>query len=244
MKLDHGLLLYEGKAKRVFSTNNTEEVLVEFKDDATAFNAQKRAQIEGKGRLNCLITGKIFKILSKRGLPTHFLNTESDTWMLVQKVNIIPLEIVVRNIASGSLCRETPLRPGKELSAPLIDLYYKDDKLGDPLITDQRIEILGLASSEIIYEIKELALKTNSILREFFLKAGILLVDFKLEMGFNLKGKLLIADEFSPDNCRLWDLNVDDSTQKIMDKDRFRLDLGGVLDSYEEIYRRIKDIAF
>ncbi|AAQ00464.1 MULTISPECIES: phosphoribosylaminoimidazolesuccinocarboxamide synthase [Prochlorococcus] len=240
MAPNHGALLYEGKAKRVYYTDNSDEFLVHFKNDATAFNAKKHAQLEGKGSLNCEISTEIFKLLERNGIATHFLNLEDDCWMLVQRVDVIPIEIVIRNIASGSLCKQTPIAPGTELSRPLMDLYLKDDVLEDPLLTEERIDLLNLLSSSQRKEIQRLSLRVNDCLKEFMKGLDLLLVDFKLEMGFNGSGQLLIADEISPDSCRIWDLKTNDQDDRILDKDRFRKDLGGVLEGYSEILRRIK----
>ncbi len=239
----HGPLLYEGKAKRVFLTNDPDKVLVHFKNDATAFNALKHAQIEGKGSLNCQISSAIFNMLAKEGVPTHFLEMENDTWMLVQRVEIIPVEIVIRNIASGSLCKETPINEGEVLANPLLDFYYKDDSLGDPLLTDSRLELLDLVSNEKKAQIKVLAFTVNKLLKEFFLKLDLKLVDFKLEMGINKLGELLIADEISPDTCRLWDVHCKDPNERSLDKDRFRKGLGGLVEAYGEILKRIKELS-
>ncbi len=241
MEPSHGSLLYEGKAKRVFETNNPDELLVHFKNDATAFNAKKHSQLDGKGMLNCKISSSIFRYLGKEGVPTHFLDEIQDCWMLARKVEVIPLEIVVRNIASGSLCRETPIVDGTELSSPLIDFYYKDDRLGDPLLTEKRVLLLGLLSSSQILEIETLSLMVNTFLKKFFIGLDLLLVDFKLEMGLARNGKLLVADEISPDTCRIWDRNIEDKQDRILDKDRFRNDLGGVMEGYSEVFRRINE---
>ncbi len=243
MKKLPGALIYEGKAKKVFATDHPDQVLVKFKNDATAFNAAKHEVLEGKGELNCKISTFIFKLLQEEKIPTHFISQHEDIWMLVQRVDVIPLEIVVRNIASGSLCRETPIKEGTELPFPLCEFYYKNDQLGDPLLTDDRLKILKLITDEEQLKIKELALQVNNFLKSLFKKIDLTLVDFKLEMGFNNSGDLLIADEFSPDNCRLWDQKTNDQNDRILDKDRFRNDLGGVVEAYGEILKRIKEIS-
>ncbi len=243
MKLQHGPLLYEGKAKKVFATNKPEQVLVHFKNDATAFNALKRSKIEGKGGLNCQISAAIFSRLQTQRVPNHFLEIEDETWMRVQRVEIIPLEVVVRNIASGSLCKETPLENGFRLPFPLLEFYFKDDSLGDPLLTDSRLKLLGLITSDQKAEIEKLAFIVNDILKDFFLDLDLTLVDFKLEFGVNNFGELLVADEISPDTCRLWDNRCDDENQRILDKDRFRKDLGGLAEAYGEILSRIKKLS-
>ena len=243
MTPDHGSLLYEGKAKRVFASDQRERVLVEFKNDATAFNALKRAELDNKGRLNCQISARLFEMLESKGVPTHYLGLADETWMVVQQVKVIPIEVVIRNIATGSLCKQTPIPAGTELSPPLLDLYYKDDSLGDPLLTDSRLKLLGLINSEQRVEIEQLARRVNELLFSFFESLDLLLVDFKLELGFNAAGKLLVADEISPDTCRLWDQLNSDPQARILDKDRFRQDLGGVIEAYGEILKRVQGVC-
>ncbi len=235
-----GPLIYEGKAKRVFACENPELVLIEFKNDATAFNAKKRSKFEGKGRLNCKISASLFQLLELNGIPTHFLELQSDTWISAQKINIFPLEVVIRNVATGSLCKETPIKEGTLLSPPLLDLYFKDDELGDPILTEERLKILGIVSMQQREEIERIARKVNDILKDFFDLRDLLLVDFKLEFGTNSLGQILVADEISPDNFRLWDKKISDPKDRILDKDRFRQDLGGVIDAYGEIFKRIQ----
>ncbi len=243
MKPDHKKLLYEGKAKRIYSTEFDDRVLVEFKDDTTAFNAKKRQQIEDKGALNCQISAHIFEILEKKGVLTHYLGVVSKNLFIADFVKVIPLEIVVRNIASGSLCRETPIAPGTNLFPPLLDLYYKDDNLSDPLLTDARLEILGLVSKERRLEIDTIAMNVNNVLKPFFADLNLLLVDFKLELGINNAGELVVADEISPDTCRLWDQLKSDPNERILDKDRFRKDLGGLAEAYREILKRVQSVC-
>ncbi len=243
MTPEHGPLIYEGKAKRIFGTSNDEEVLVEFKNQATAFNALKRAELEGKGRLNCQISAYLFEILQSAGIPTHFLGLASDEWMVAQRVEVIPLEVVLRNVATGSLCKETPIVMGTQLEPPLLDLYYKDDSLADPLLTEARLELLGVVDSNQRVEIERLARSVNDLLKCFFEKLDLQLVDFKLEIGVNRAGQLLVADEISPDTCRIWDKRVNNTKARILDKDRFRQDLGGVLDAYGEILKRIQEVS-
>ncbi|WP_269613658.1 phosphoribosylaminoimidazolesuccinocarboxamide synthase [Prochlorococcus marinus] len=239
-----GSLLYEGKAKRVFACENPNRVLIEFKNDATAFNAKKRSEIEGKGRLNCKISSALFELLESNGIPTHFLELHSETLMFAEKINVIPLEVVIRNIATGSLCRETPINEGTILTPPLLEFYYKDDKLGDPILTERRLKLLDLISPSQKEEVENITKRSNTILKEYFDSLDLLLVDFKLEFGLNSLGKLVIADEISPDNCRFWDKTNSDPKGRILDKDRFRQDLGGVIDAYEEILKRIeKDLS-
>ena len=235
-----GSLIYEGKAKRIFAHENPDRVLIEFKNDATAFNAKKRSSIEGKGRLNCKISAALFELLELNGIPTHFLELHSETFMIADKISVIPLEVVIRNIATGSLCRETPINQGTILNPPLLDLYYKDDELGDPILTERRLKLLDLISPSQMDEIEEITKSSNKILKEYFDSLDLLLVDFKLEFGIDSLGKLVIADEISPDNCRFWDKTNSDPKGRILDKDRFRQDLGGVIDAYEEILKRIE----
>ena len=242
MTPDHGQLLYEGKAKRVYASADADKVLVEFKNDATAFNAQKRAQLENKGFLNCQISARLFEHLDHAGVPTHYIGLAegTDTWMVVKPVEIIPLEVVLRNVAAGSLCRQTPISPGSSLDPALLDLYYKDDNLGDPLLTEARVKLLGVADEPLLSAIEELARKVNATLLSFFAGLDLTLVDFKLEFGITQTGQLLLADEISPDTCRLWDCRTADAEAKIMDKDRFRQDLGGVIEAYGEVFKRVQ----
>ena len=234
-------LIYEGKAKKVFFHDDEDKVIIEFKDDATAFNAMKKAKFEGKGKLNCLISAKIFKLLMKNNIPTHFLKLQKENTMIAQKIKVIPLEIVLRNIAYGSLCKQTTIKSGSVLAKPLIDIYLKNDDLNDPLITKERIELMNILSSKDLDEIIELTLKINLILKSFFKNIKLKLVDFKLEFGYDCKKNILLGDEISPDNCRLWDLNQKNDIIVSLDKDRFRNDLGGLIEAYSEINRRISD---
>ena len=240
MTIPHGDLLYEGKAKRIYAGSRDQQVLVEFKNDATAFNAQKKAQLDDKGRLNCRISACLFELLEREGIPTHYCGIADETWMVVQRVEVIPVEVVLRNIATGSLCRETPIAQGTALEPALLDLYYKDDALGDPLLTDARLALLGLMTSELREQIEVLARDVNAVLIPFFRSVGLQLVDFKLELGMNAAGELLVADEISPDTCRLWDLSCIDAEERILDKDRFRKDLGGVIEAYGEVCKRVQ----
>ncbi len=234
-------LLYEGKAKKVFSHDDKDKVIIEFKDDATAFNALKKAKFEGKGKLNCLISARIFELLIKNNIPTHFLELKNENTMIAQKIKVIPLEIVLRNTAYGSLCKQTTIKSGTVLAKPLIDIYLKNDELNDPLITRDRIELMHILSSNDLDLIIDLTLKINLILKSFFKNIQLQLVDFKLEFGYDFKNNILLADEISPDNCRLWDLNQKNDTIVSLDKDRFRNDLGGLIEAYSEINRRIND---
>ena len=201
----------------------------------------KKAKFEGKGKLNCLISSKIFEILEENNIPTHFLEIKNENTMIAKKINVIPLEIVLRNIAYGSLCKQPTIRSGTVLSKPLIDIYLKNDELNDPLITKDRIELMNILSSNDLDLIIELTLKINGILKSFFKNIQLQLVDFKLEFGYDFKKNILLGDEISPDNCRLWDLNQKNDTIVSLDKDRFRNDLGGLIEAYSEINRRIND---
>jgi len=232
-------LIYEGKAKKVFSHDDTDKVIIEFKDDATAFNALKKAKFEGKGKLNCLISARIFEILIKNNIPTHFHELKNENTMIAQKINVIPLEIVLRNTAYGSLCKQTTIKAGTDFEKPLIDIYLKNDDLNDPLITKERILLMKIISSEDLDLIIDLTLKINLILKSFFKNIRLKLVDFKLEFGYDSRNNILLGDEISPDNCRLWDLNQVNDTIVSLDKDRFRNDLGGLIEAYSEINRRI-----
>ena len=235
-----GSLLYEGKAKRVYATDQPDLVAVEYKDDATAFNALKKAQLAGKGEMNCQIATRLFELLEREGIPTHFIALQQPNWMLVKPVRIVPVEVVVRNTAFGSLCKQMPIEPGTPLDPPLLDLYYKDDAFGDPLLTDARLERLGLLTPAQRQELERLAMAVNACLRQFFAGIALQLVDFKIELGFNAEGRLVVADEISPDTCRLWDLQVADAQDRILDKDRFRQDLGGVVEAYGEVLKRVQ----
>ena len=234
-------LIYEGKAKKIFSHDDEDKVIIQFKDDATAFNAKKKAKFEGKGKLNCLISSKIFEFLMKKNIPTHFLELRNENTMIAKKIKIIPLEIVLRNIAFGSLCKQTTIKSGTVLRKPLVDIYLKNDQLNDPLITKDRIDLMNIISSENLDLIIDLTLKINVILKSYFKNIRLQLVDFKLEFGYDLEKKILLGDEISPDNCRLWDLNQKNDTIVSLDKDRFRNDLGGLIEAYSEINRRIND---
>ena len=232
-------LIYEGKAKKVFSCEDSDKVIIEFKDDATAFNALKKAKFEGKGKLNCLISSKIFELLINKNIPTHYLGLKNENTIIAQKIKVIPLEVVLRNIAFGSLCKQTTIIPGTFLKPPLIDIYLKNDDLNDPLLTRDRIELMNIIEAEDFDLIIDLTLKINQILKNFFHAIKLNLVDFKLEFGYNSKNQIVLADEISPDNCRLWDIKQNNDTIISLDKDRFRNDLGGLIEAYSEINRRI-----
>ncbi|MEI6029578.1 MAG: phosphoribosylaminoimidazolesuccinocarboxamide synthase [Synechococcaceae cyanobacterium ELA739] len=238
-----GALLYEGKAKRVFATDQPDLVAVEYKDDATAFNALKKAQLAGKGALNCRISALLFEHLERCGIPTHYLGLRDALWMMVRPVRVIPVEVVVRNIAAGSLSRQMPIAAGSRLEPPLIDLYYKDDAFGDPLLSEARLERLDLVTPEQLLLIRQLALGVNTALVALFAQVGLDLVDFKIELGFTAGGELVVADEISPDTCRLWDQAISDSEARILDKDRFRQDLGGVVEAYGEVLKRVQGVC-
>lgn len=231
--------LYEGKAKIIYPTDDPDVLLAHYKDDATAFNAQKKGQIANKGRMNCAIASHLFKMLEASGIPTHFMEQTAPDEMKIRAVKIIPLEVVVRNIAAGSLCQQTPLELGTVLRDPLVDFYYKDDALGDPLLTRERIFLMELVRSDELDQIRTMALTINQILQVFFRDCGITLVDFKLEFGLDSLGHLLLADEISPDTCRLWDQAQTDPNLRVLDKDRFRRDLGNVAEAYAQVMERV-----
>ena len=229
-----GTLIYEGKAKKIFTTGQPDEVLQYFKDDATAFNAQKRGTIVEKGVINNKVSERLFRLLEQSGVPTHFVERKSDREMLTKKVTIVPVEVVVRNRVAGSLAKRLGLKEGETIQPPIVEWYYKNDALGDPLITDDHARLLKLATSEQLAEIRRLALKVNSVLQPFFAERRMILVDFKLEFGLH-NGRLILADEISPDTCRLWD----EGTKESMDKDRFRKDLGNIEEAYQEVLKRV-----
>ncbi|MEB3321974.1 MAG: phosphoribosylaminoimidazolesuccinocarboxamide synthase [Synechococcaceae cyanobacterium] len=241
--LPPGPLLHEGKAKRVYATDRPDRVAVEFKDDATAFNAAKKARLSGKGELNCRISALLFERLEGEGIPTHYLGLLAPRWMLARTVRIVPLEVVVRNVAAGSLCRQLPIAPGTPLDPPLLDLYYKDDALGDPLLTEARLARLDLVTPGERQALADLALRVNACLLPALRQAGLDLVDFKIELGFTPDGDLVVADEISPDTCRLWDRERSDADDRILDKDRFRQDLGGVVEAYGEVLKRVQGVC-
>lgn len=229
-------LIYEGKAKKIYKiSGNDVAYLQEFKDDATAFNGVKKDQIRNKGIVNNLVTSVIFGMLNNSGIKTHFIEKVSDNSMLVSKVEIIKVEVVCRNIAAGSLVKKFGFKEGESLKNPLVEFYYKSDELGDPIFSEDHIIEMNLATKEELDYIRKETLKINSILIPYFLNKGLKLVDFKLEFGKNQSGEIILADEISPDTCRLWDKD----TNKKMDKDRFRFDLGEVEESYEEVMRRL-----
>ncbi len=227
-------LLYEGKAKKVWTTSDPEQVEMEFKDDATAFNGQKRGTILDKGVVNAKLTAVLFAVLEREGIRTHLVRQLDDRRLLVDRLEMLALEIVARNIVAGSLAQRTGLAEGTVLKAPIVEIYYKNDALGDPLLNDEHVAVLELASPERLADLKERARAINRILSAFWAEMGILLVDFKLEFGLR-RGELVLGDEITPDTCRLWDAK----TRARLDKDRFRRDLGQVEEAYQEVLRRV-----
>lgn len=234
-----GDLLYEGKAKRLYATENEDVLYVAYKDSATAFNGEKKAEIGGKGILNNKITTILFEQLKKYGIESHFIEQISENEQLVKKVEIIPLEVVVRNIAAGSLSKRLGMAEGTPLKKPIVEFYFKDDDLGDPLLTNAHLELLEIASPVEIDTLQTMALEVNQVLRPIFSDIGVTLVDFKLEFGKTTDGAILLADEISPDTCRLWDKE----TNKKLDKDVFRRNLGSLTEVYEIILSRLGGLS-
>lgn len=226
--------LYEGKAKKVFATEDPDLVIVSYKDDATAFNGQKKGTIIGKGAVNNRMTNYMFGLLEKAGVPTHFVEELNDRETLVKKVEIVPLEVIVRNVAAGSFSKKLGIEEGRKLSCPTLEFSYKNDDLGDPFINDSYALALDLATKEEIETISKYAFMVNDFMIDFFKKLGVDLIDFKIEFG-RFHGKILLADEISPDTCRFWD----SETHEKLDKDRFRRDMGGVEDAYREMMKRV-----
>ncbi|TWT13494.1 phosphoribosylaminoimidazolesuccinocarboxamide synthase [Planomicrobium sp. CPCC 101079] len=233
--MEKGQLLYEGKAKRLYATNKPEILWVEYKDSATAFNGEKKADIAGKGTLNNKITSLLFEKLQKAGIASHFVEQLSDREQLVQQVSIIPIEVVVRNIVAGSMAKRLGISEGTVLARPIIEFYLKNDELGDPIITEDHIELLELATPDEVAQLREKAGVINQVLIGFFKEIGVDLIDFKIEFGRDSAGSILLADEISPDTCRLWDAK----TKQKLDKDVFRRDLGNLTDAYELILTRL-----
>ncbi|MEE0510092.1 MAG: phosphoribosylaminoimidazolesuccinocarboxamide synthase [Peptococcaceae bacterium] len=231
--------LYEGKAKKVFKTSDDALYMVEYKDDATAFNGEKRGTIEGKGVINNKVSAMLFRELEKDGVETHLVEFIDDTHQLVKRVEIVPLEVICRNVIAGSLAKRVGREEGEVLPQPILEFSYKNDDLGDPMINRYHATALGLATDEEIDNIIAQAFKINEILQQIFDKANLVLVDFKLEFGRTPDGTIILADEISPDTCRLWDKD----THEKLDKDRFRRDLGGVEEAYIEVYNRLKNIG-
>ncbi len=228
-------MLYEGKAKKVYKTDDERFYIVEYKDDATAFNGLKKGTIVNKGVMNNEISAKLFNILEEKGVETHQVEKMNDREVLVKRVKIVPLEVLVRNYAAGSLSKRLGLEEGLKLNTTVLEFCYKDDALGDPMINDYHIKAMGIATEQEVAEITNQALKINEILIEYMLSRGIILVDFKLEFGKTPEGKIILADEISPDTCRLWDA----TTHEKLDKDRFRRDLGKVEEGYMEVVKRL-----
>lgn len=228
-------MLYEGKAKKVFDTDNPDLLIVEYKDDATAFDGKKKGTIANKGVVNNRMTNILMQLLEKEGIPTHYVKEISDRETVVKKVSIIPLEVIVRNIAAGSFSKRFGVEEGTPLKQPSLEYSYKNDALGDPMINDYHIVALGLATKDELGTVSEYAFKINDILKSHFIKLNIQLVDFKLEFGKTADGDIVLADEISPDTCRFWDV----STGEKLDKDRFRRDLGGVAEAYREVFLRL-----
>ncbi|WP_338779697.1 phosphoribosylaminoimidazolesuccinocarboxamide synthase [Metabacillus sp. FJAT-52054] len=228
-------LLYEGKAKRIYRTEREGEFLVSYKDSATAFNGEKKTEITGKGRLNNEISVLIFEKLKEAGVANHLIRKVSETEQLVEEVTIIPLEVVVRNTVAGSMAKRLGIEEGTPIPEPIVEFYYKDDALGDPLITESHIKLLKAAAPDQIEELKTKALKVNEVLIPYFSERNVRLIDFKLEFGLRKDGTILLADEISPDTCRLWDKE----TNEKFDKDVFRRDLGSLTEAYEEILKRL-----
>ena len=227
--------LYEGKAKKVYATDDPDLVIVSYKDDATAFNGLKKGQIAGKGAINNRVTNYLMGLLEKEGVPTHFVEELNDRETVVRKVSIVPLEVIIRNISAGSFAKRYGVEEGIVFAEPTFETSYKNDALGDPLINDYHALALGLCTKEELDTIKAMAFKVNDVLKAFFKAVNVDLVDFKLEFGKTSDGRLVLADEISPDTCRFWD----STTHEKLDKDRFRRDLGGVEDAYAEMMKRI-----
>lgn len=227
--------LYEGKAKKVWATDDENIVIVDYKDDATAFNGIKKGTIAGKGVVNNKMSNYLMQLLEKHGVPTHFVKELSNRETAVKKVTIVPLEVIIRNRAAGSICKRLGLEEGMDFVCPSIEFSYKDDELGDPLINGYHAVSCGFATREEVERIKELAFKVNDVLKEYFASIGVELIDFKLEFGKTADGTIVLADEISPDTCRFWDIK----THEKLDKDRFRRDLGGVEEAYEEMMKRV-----
>ncbi len=230
-----GQMLYEGKAKKVFATDDENMCIVSYKDDATAFNGLKKGTIVGKGVVNNRMSNFLFKMLEEKGIKTHFVEELSDRDTLVKKVSIVPLEVIIRNKAAGSMAKRLGLTEGTELLTPVLEYSYKDDELGDPMVNDYHILAAGFATKQDLDTISTMAFKVNEYLCEFFKSVNIELIDFKLEFGRCADGTIVLADEISPDTCRFWDIN----THEKLDKDRFRRDMGGVEEAYAEVMKRI-----
>ena len=227
--------LYEGKAKKVFATDDANLVIVDYKDDATAFNGEKKGTITGKGVINNVMSTHMFQLLEQQGVPTHFVEQLSERETLVKKVSIVPLEVIIRNISAGSFAKRFGVEEGIVFDEPTIEFSYKNDELGDPLMNAYHAIALKAATREEIETIKAMAFKVNEVMKQYFDTLNVILVDFKLEFGKTADGKIVLADEISPDTCRLWDK----TTKEKLDKDRFRRDMGGVEEAYQEIMKRV-----
>ncbi|MGQ9837733.1 MAG: phosphoribosylaminoimidazolesuccinocarboxamide synthase [Cyanobacteriota bacterium] len=237
-------LLYEGKAKRVYRTADPQVYLCQYKDDATAFNAEKRGLIAGKGEVNCTVSSHVFRYLSQQGIRNHFLSQPGPTTMQVRAVRILPIEVVVRNRTAGSLCKRLGLEWGLPIQPPLLEFYYKNDALGDPLLTPDHIRLLKLATPSQVEQLGSLALAINEHLQTFWRTCQLQLIDFKLEFGLDADGGILLADEISPDTCRLWDLAAEEtSAPRVLDKDLFRFDLGDPVAGYQEVLQRVLQVV-
>jgi phosphoribosylaminoimidazole-succinocarboxamide synthase len=229
-------MLYEGKAKQIYKTDDPDLFVVHYKDDATAFNGVKKDSITDKGIINNKMTCLLFKLLEEQGIPTHLVEYLNEREQLVKAVTILPLEVIIRNVAAGSICKRLGLEEGMELKETSFEFSYKDDSLGDPLINSYQAVAIGIATWEDIETIKKMTFQINDILKAYFLEKGIRLIDFKLEFGKDKDGNIILADEISPDTCRFWDIQ----TGKKLDKDRFRQDLGNVIEAYEEVFGRLE----
>lgn len=227
--------LYEGKAKRLYTTQEQDVLRIVYKDEATAFNGEKKEVFAGKGELNNRLTSHFFEILEQAGIPTHFIERVSEREQLVRRVTIIPLEVVVRNVVAGSLSKRLGIEEGTVLETPIVEFYYKDDTLGDPLVTSSHINLLKIATSEELEELSDKALRVNEVLQPYFRQNGITLIDFKLEYGKTADGMILLADEISPDTCRLWD----QETGEHLDKDVFRRNIGSLTETYQTLFNRL-----
>ncbi|MDD6308775.1 MAG: phosphoribosylaminoimidazolesuccinocarboxamide synthase [Clostridia bacterium] len=228
-------LLYEGKAKKVYKTDNDECYIVDYKDDATAFNGLKKGTITGKGIVNNRMSNHMFKLLEAAGVPTHFVEELSERETAVRKVKIVPLEVIIRNIAAGSFSKRLGIAEGTKLACPVLEFCFKDDALGDPMVNEYHILATEIATKEEVEKLTKMAFRINEVMKDYFKTVGIELIDFKIEFGKTAEGEIILADEISPDTCRFWD----SETMEKLDKDRFRRDLGGVEDAYLEVYRRL-----
>jgi len=228
-------MIYSGKAKSLFETNEEDLLIAEFRDDTTAFDGAKHEKLANKGIVNNLISARIMEVLAAAGVPTHFQCLLSNTESVVRRLKMIPLENVVRNVAAGSLCKRLGIKPGIELNPPLYELFLKNDELHDPMVTENHALSFGWATQEQLHQMRKLTLRINEVLKKFFMDVGLILVDAKYEFGIGVDGRMYLGDEISPDSCRIWE----SSTHEPLDKDRFRKDMGNVISSYKEIAKRI-----